>query len=1244
MTPTAAGTSFTRTTRLARLDGLLAERILVLDGAMGTMLQQHRLTEADYRGERFADHPKDLRGDSDLLCLTQPAIVRDIHAAYLAAGADVVSTNSFTATRIAQADYGLSHVAGEINEAAARLAREAGDEAEARDGRPRYVGGSVGPTNRTASISPDVNDPAARNVTFPELVGAYRESAEGLIAGGADILLVETIFDTLNAKAAIVGLEEAFEASGVRLPLVISGTITDASGRTLSGQTVEAFWASIRHAKPLLVGLNCALGAKQLREHVEELGRIADLPLAAYPNAGLPNELGGYDETPPVTATALGEWARAGLVNVAGSCCGSTPEHTRAIAEAVAGVAPRLLPQVPRRTLLSGLEPLAIPMPGGAFVNIGERTNVTGSREFARLMAAGREGEDRAVEIARDQVVNGAVILDVNMDEAMLDGVAAMTRFLRRLATEPDVARVPVMVDSSRWAVIEAGLQQLQGRGVVNSISLKEGEEEFLRQARLCRRYGASVVVMAFDEQGQADSVERRVAVLTRAHGLLTEQAGFEPDDIVLDPNIFAIATGMEEHAEYANAFFEATRRLKATIPEARVSGGVSNVSFAFRGNDRVREAIHAVFLYHAIRAGLDMAIVNAGVIPQYDDIDPELRERVEDVVLNRRADATDRLLEIAPRYAGGAAVARTADDLGWRELPVQERLTHALVEGIDAWIVEDTEEARLEVARPLDVIEGPLMTGMNIVGDRFGSGRMFLPQVVKSARVMKKAVAHLIPYLEAQREGTGRRAGTIVMATVKGDVHDIGKNIVGVVLGCNDYEVIDLGVMVPAARILETAREVDADLIGLSGLITPSLDEMVHIASLMERDGMTTPLLIGGATTSRVHTAVKIAPSYSRPVVHVADASRAVGVAGALVDDGAREAFSAKIRNEYDTLRRERAGRDTRETRLPIAAARANRLRVDWSVTPPRPSFLGIRAFDDYPLDELVPRIDWTPFFATWELRGAYPAILDDPRVGAAARDLHRDAVALLDRIVAERLLRASAVVGFWPAHATPDDDIVLFGDEARSTEAGRLHAVRQQMAKPDGRPNVSVADFVGPPGVNDYVGAFAVTAGHRVDELVAAFESAHDDYAAILAKSLADRLAEALAERMHERVRRELWGYAADETLSNDDIIAERYQGIRPAPGYPATPDHTQKTTLFRLLDAERTAGIRLTESMAMLPASSVSGLYLWHPESHYFGIGRMGRDQLEDYARRAGMPVDEAARWLAPNLADEASENSS
>ena len=925
-------TPFDRSSRLALLPGLLRERILVLDGAMGTMLQAHAFTEADFRGERFRDHPRDVRGNSDLLCLTQPAAVSAIHTAYLDAGADILSTNSFTATRIAQADYGFdAETVRDLNVAAARLARDAADAAEAATpDRPRFVAGSLGPTNRTASMSSDVGDPAARSVTWEELEVAYRESAAGLLDGGADILLIETIFDTLNAKAAIAAVQSLFDETGERVPLIISGTIVDASGRTLSGQTVEAFWHSIRHADPLIVGLNCALGPKQLREHLDVLSRVADRPISAYPNAGLPNELGGYDETPEQMAEALGEWARHGLLNVAGSCCGSTPEHVAAIAAAVAGLPPREIPDPTGTTRLSGLEPLIIPPPGNAFVNVGERTNVTGSRKFARLVADG--AEDAAVDIAREQVTNGAQMIDVNMDEAMLDGVAAMTRFLRRIAAEPDIATVPVMVDSSKWSVIEAGLQQLQGKGVVNSISLKEGEEEFLRQARLCRRYGAAVVVMAFDEAGQAESVERRVAVLRRAYDLLTTTVGFKPEDIILDANIFAIATGMEEHNAYAVSFIEAVRRLKVEFPGTRTSGGVSNVSFAFRGNDRVREAIHSVFLYHAIAAGLDMAIVNAGVLPIYDDIEPELRERVEDVVLNRRPDATERLLDLAAQYAGGAGMERAAEDLAWRDRPVEERLTHALVAGIDAYIVEDTEEARLAAARPLDVIEGPLMAGMNVVGDLFGAGRMFLPQVVKSARVMKKAVAVLIPYLEAQREGTGRRAGTIVTATVKGDVHDIGKNIVGVVLGCNDYEVVDLGVMVPAARILEKAIEIDADLIGLSGLITPSLDEMTHVASEMERQGFTIPLLIGGATTSRTHTAVKIAPHYSGPVVHVIDASRAVGVAGALVQPDRREAFVAGIRDEYETVRRERAGSRAKEKRLTVAEARANHVPIDWS------------------------------------------------------------------------------------------------------------------------------------------------------------------------------------------------------------------------------------------------------------------------------------------------------------------------
>ena len=1230
-----------RLARLARLEGELARRILVIDGAMGTLLQAHQFSEADFRGARFAGHPRDLRGDNDLLCLTQPGAVRDVHAAYLAAGADIVSTNSFTATRIAQADYGLAPaVVREMNVAAARLARDAADDAERADpARPRYVAGSLGPTNRTASISPDVEDPAARNVTWEELEEAYREAAEGLLDGGADLLLVETVFDTLNAKAAIFAVRTLADELGVPVPLVISGTIVDASGRTLSGQTVEAFWHSIRHADPVIVGLNCALGPAQLREHLDVLGRIADLPVSAYPNAGLPNELGGYDETPAAMAAAMREWAEHGLLNVVGGCCGTTPAHVAAIAEAVVGLAPRAIPALPPATRLSGLLPVVIPPPGNAFVNVGERTNVTGSRKFARLIADGME--DEAVAVAREQVANGAQLIDVNMDEAMLDGVAAMTRFLRRIAVEPDIAAVPVMVDSSKWSVLEAGLRQLQGRGVVNSISLKEGEAEFLRQARLCRAYGAAVVVMAFDERGQADTVDRRVAVCTRAYRLLTEVVGFAPEDVILDANIFAIATGIEEHNRYAVDFVEAVRRLKAELPGARTSGGVSNVSFAFRGNDRVREAIHAVFLYHAIRAGLDMAIVNAGVLPVYDDIDPDLRERVEDVVLDRRPDATERLLDVAIRYAAQGGMERAAQDLAWRDLPVEERLTHALVEGIDTWIAEDAEEARLRARRPLDVIEGPLMAGMNVVGDLFGAGRMFLPQVVKSARVMKKAVAVLVPYLEAERTGASRNAGTIVMATVKGDVHDIGKSIVGVVLGCNDYEVVDLGVMVPAARILERAREIGADLVGLSGLITPSLDEMVHVASEMERQGFTVPLLIGGATTSRVHTALRIEPAYSGPVVHVHDASRAVGVARSLVDPAHRDAFAAGIREEYAAIRRERGARQGSEQRLALADARANRLRLAWNgVTPPRPSFLGVRAFRAYPLTELVERIDWGPFFATWELRGAYPAILDDPTVGAAARDLYGDARALLQRIVTEGSLRADAVVGFWPANAV-GDDIIAWRDAERAEPRATFRTLRQQMAKRDGRPNLALADFVAPreSGVEDFVGAFAVTAGHGVDALVARFEAAHDDYSAILVRALADRLAEAFAERLHERVRRELWGYAPDEALTNADLVAERYQGIRPAPGYPACPDHSEKTTLFELLGAEEGAGMRLTESWAMLPGASVSGYYFWHPASTYFGVGRIGRDQLEDYARRAGIPVAEAARILAPNLAEDA-----
>jgi 5-methyltetrahydrofolate--homocysteine methyltransferase len=1239
---------------LAQIQALMRERILVLDGAMGTMIQTYQLDEAGYRGARgssadgnaeayarFRDHPRDLRGDNDLLVLTQPGIVRAIHDAYLDAGADIIETNTFNANRISQAHYGLEDLGRELNRAAAALARAAADSAmTSQPDRPRFVAGALGPTTSTASISPRVEDPGYRDVTWDQLVVAYTEAAEGLIEGGADILLVETIFDTLNAKAAIFAIEGIYERLGRRLPVMLSGTITDQSGRTLSGQTVEAFWHSVRHARPLSIGLNCALGARQLRPFLADLSRVADVPVSAYPNAGLPNEFGGYDEGAATTAELLGAFARDGLVNIAGGCCGTTPDHIRAVAEAVRGVAPRVLPQVPRRTRLSGLEPLEIPQPGNLFVNVGERTNVTGSRRFARLITS--DQHEDAVAVASEQVEAGAQLIDVNMDEALLDSGAAMTRFLNLVAGEPAIARVPVMIDSSKWSVIEAGLKVAQGRSVVNSISLKEGEAAFLLQARLARRYGAAVVVMAFDETGQADSVERKVEISTRAYRLLTEQAGFEPEDVILDPNIFAIGTGIEEHDRYALDYIEAARQIKATLPGALVSGGVSNVSFSFRGNDAIREAIHTVFLYHAIAAGMDMGIVNAGQLAIYDDLEPELRDLAEDVVLARRPDATERLLRWADVHAAGASGAGEADGTpGWRQLPVTERLTHALVEGIDTWIVEDTEEARQALARPIEVIEGPLMAGMNVVGDLFGAGKMFLPQVVKSARVMKKAVAHLIPYLEAeQTPGASRSAGKVVLATVKGDVHDIGKSIVGVVLGCNNYEIVDLGVMVPAMRILETARESGADLIGLSGLITPSLDEMVFVASEMEREGFETPLLIGGATTSRAHTAVKIEPAYHGPVVHVADASRAVSVAAELLDAGRRGSFAAQIRKEYEGVRQERSGRRDREARHPIAEARLRGLALDWrGVTPPRPTFTGTRALRDYPLSELVDRIDWTPFLATWELRGSWPAILDDPEKGPAARALMDDAQNLLDRIVREQLLTANGVVGLWPANRV-DDDIELYTDEGRTDVRGVIHTLRQQMVKPPGRPNIALADFAAPreSGVADYVGGFVVTAGHGLDAVVAEFEAAHDDYSAILAKALADRLAEAFAERLHERVRREFWGYAPEEALPNEALIREEYSGIRPAPGYPACPDHTEKEALFELLDAGVAAGVRLTESCTMVPGASVSGYYFWHPDSHYFGLGRIGRDQLEDYARRKGMAVESAARWLAQNLADE------
>ncbi|HEY9382236.1 MAG TPA: methionine synthase [Gemmatimonadales bacterium] len=1222
-----------RTARLARLEGLLAKRILVLDGAMGTMIQAHRLAEADYRGERFADWPVDLRGNNDLLCLTRPEIIRGIHTAYLEAGADIVETNSFNSTATSMADYRMEALVSELNRAAARLAREAADAYESRDPtRPRYVAGVLGPTSRTASISPDVNDPGFRNVTFDQLVATYSEAAEALVEGGADLLLVETIFDTLNAKAALFALEAYFSSSGLRLPVMISGTITDQSGRTLSGQTVEAFWHSVMHARPLSVGLNCALGAAALRPHLQELSRVAPVYLSVHPNAGLPNEFGGYDETPETMSAVLGEFAQHGFLNIVGGCCGTTPEHIRAIAATVRDRRPRERPSPPARLRLSGLEPLTVG-PDTLFVNIGERTNVTGSRRFAKLIAEGNY--DAGLAVARQQVESGAQMVDVNMDEGLLDSERAMATFVRLLASEPDISKVPLVIDSSKWSVIEAGLKCVQGKSVVNSISLKEGETEFLRQAALVRRYGAAVIVMAFDERGQADSAERKLEIAERAYRLLTERAGFPPEDIILDPNIFAIATGIEAHDNYALEYIEATRRIKQRIPEVHVSGGVSNLSFSFRGNDPIREAMHAVFLYHAVRAVMDMGIVNAGALPIYDDIPADLLERVEDVVLNRRADATERLLAVAESLKGRKA--ERHEDLAWRQQPVRERLVHALVEGIDAFIVEDTEAARSELGRPIAVIEGPLMDGMNVVGDLFGSGKMFLPQVVKSARVMKKAVAYLIPFLEAEKASAAPKAkGKVLLATVKGDVHDIGKNIVGVVLQCNNYDVIDLGVMVPCAKILETAKREQVDLIGLSGLITPSLEEMSFVAEEMTRERFSLPLLIGGATTSKVHTAVKIAPRYAGPVVHVLDASRAVGVASSLLSETQRDSFAAGIAVEYEAVRRDRAARAAGASLASLSEARAARLTPSNGAAPPRPSFLGIREFRAYPLAELVERIDWTPFFQAWELPGHYPAILSDPLTAAAATPLFQDAQALLGRIVREGRLVANGVVGFWPANAVVDD-IELYTDENRTERRAVIRTLRQQMAKAAGRPNLALADFVAPRESEqlDYVGGFAVTTGHGVDALVAEFEAAHDDYSAILAKALADRLAEAFAERLHERVRRELWGYAPQEALANEQLIREAYQGIRPAPGYPACPDHTEKETLFELLEVTERTGIRLTESFAMFPTAAVSGWYFWHPEARYFGVGKIGRDQVEDYARRKNMSVAEIERWLAPNL---------
>ncbi|MFD0981252.1 methionine synthase [Tropicimonas aquimaris] len=1241
------------TKRSAVFDRLLEaarDRILILDGAMGTQIQRLGLSEGDFQGcgggscschlPHASDRPQ--QGNNDLLNLTRPDVIEEIHYQYAIAGADIVETNTFSSTTIAQADYAMEGAVRDLNVAGARLARQAMDRAEATDGRPRFVAGALGPTNRTASISPDVNNPGYRAVTFDQLRVAYAEQADALIEGGADILLIETIFDTLNAKAAIMACEEVFAARGLRLPVMISGTITDLSGRTLSGQTPTAFWHSVRHAMPVTVGLNCALGASAMRPHLAELSAVADTLICAYPNAGLPNEMGEYDETPEQMAAQVAGFAKDGLVNVVGGCCGSTYEHIRAIAAAVKDCAPRAIPEQPPLMRLSGLEPFTLTS-DIPFVNVGERTNVTGSARFRKLIKTGDYAA--ALDVARDQVENGAQVIDVNMDDGLIDSQAAMVEFLNLIAAEPDIARVPVMIDSSKWEVIEAGLKCVQGKAIVNSISMKEGEESFLHQARLCRAYGAAVIVMAFDEQGQADTADRKVEICTRAYRLLTEQVGFPPEDIIFDPNVFAVATGIEEHDNYGVDFIEATRRITETCPHVHISGGVSNLSFSFRGNEPVREAMHAVFLYHAIQAGMDMGIVNAGQLAVYDQIAPELREACEDVVLNRTpkagVSATENLLEIAERFRGQGGAKGREKDLTWREWPVEKRLEHALVNGITEYIEADTEEARQAAERPLHVIEGPLMDGMNVVGDLFGAGKMFLPQVVKSARVMKQAVAVLLPYMEEEKRlngGSGREsAGKVLMATVKGDVHDIGKNIVGVVLACNNYEIIDLGVMVPAEKILATARAENVDVIGLSGLITPSLDEMVHVASEMQRQGLDLPLLIGGATTSRVHTAVKIDPRYTLgQAIHVTDASRAVGVVSALLSAEQKPAYVAKIATEYADVAEKHARGEQAKRRLPLEAARANALQLDHQAhRASAPTFLGTRVLEDWDLGELARYIDWTPFFRTWELKGVYPKLLEDPEQGEAARQLFDDAQEMLGRIIDEKWFTPRAVVGFWPANAV-GDDIRLFKDDQRTETLATLHTLRQQTAKRDGRPNVALADFVAPEGTGpDYVGGFVVTAGAEEIDIAKRFEAAHDDYSAILVKALADRFAEAMAERLHQMVRTDFWGYAPEEACDAADLIAERYSGIRPAPGYPAQPDHTEKTTLFDLLDATAATGVELTESLAMWPGASVSGFYIGHPESYYFGVGKVERDQVEDYAARKSMTLAEAERWLAPVL---------
>ncbi len=1226
--------SAAREQRIAQLKQALEQRILILDGAMGTMIQRHKLDETAYRGERFADWHSDLKGNNDLLAITQPDIIQGIHEDYLNAGADILETNTFNSTRVAMADYDMEDISYDINVAATVLARKAADKIGSKD-KPRYVAGVLGPTNRTCSISPDVNDPSFRNITFAELASAYAESTRALIEGGADIILIETIFDTLNAKAAIFAVKQVFAEDGVELPIMISGTITDQSGRTLTGQLTEAFYNSLRHADPISIGLNCALGPDDLRQYVEEMSRITEVYTSAHPNAGLPNEMGGYDLDADDMAVAIGEWADRGFLNIVGGCCGTTPDHIRAFSKIVADKKPRLKPDLPVQCRLSGLEPFNIGE-NSLFVNVGERNNVTGSAMFKRLIK--EEKYEEALSVAAEQVDNGAQIIDINMDEGMLESKEAMVKFLNLIASEPDISRVPVMIDSSKWDIIEAGLQCVQGKSIVNSISLKEGEVSFIKYAQLVRRYGAAVIVMAFDEDGQADSYERKVEICTRSYKVLTEVVGFPPEDIIFDPNIFAVATGIDEHNNYAVDFIEATRTIKQTLPHAMISGGVSNVSFSFRGNNPVREAIHSVFLYHAIKAGMDMGIVNASQLAVYDDLPKNLREVVEDVIQNKDDQGTDRLLDIAPQFFGGGSSAKESKkDLTWRELPVNKRLSHALVKGITEFIDEDTEEARLQATLTLHVIEGPLMDGMNIVGDLFGEGKMFLPQVVKSARVMKKAVAYLMPYLEAEKGGEIKTNGKILMATVKGDVHDIGKNIVGVVLQCNNYEVIDIGVMVPAEKILSEARQHDVDIIGLSGLITPSLDEMAHMAAEMQRLNIKVPLLIGGATTSRIHTAVKIDPKYDNAVVYVPDASRAVGVVGDLLSKERKVAYMKNIKDEYEEMRIQRAKRTSKRKTFSIQQARDNAYKGDWeNYTPPKPRFLGIKTFEDYSLSELTAYIDWTPFFHAWELAGKYPKILSDEVVGKEATTLFNDAKEMLQKIVDEKWLSARAVIGFFPANSVADD-IEIYTDDERTEVRTVLHHLRQQMAKPSDRPNSCISDFVAPKdsAKQDYVGAFAVTAGIGIDAHVQRFEDDHDDYNSILLKALADRLAEAFAERMHQRVRKEFWAYADDEGWSNIELIAEKYQGIRPAPGYPACPDHTEKATLWSLIEPEKNAGISITESFAMLPTAAVSGFYFSHPDAKYFGTGKIQRDQVADYAKRKADELSVTERWLSPVL---------